>query len=823
METLVPASAADLLWNVPSVFVNSTLGEIRNVVYSRGVSANTSNGDLGYYYVSMQEDGLPVTNISYSNWGPDYFMRPDVTLERVEAVRGGSASITAANAPGGVFNYISRSGTPAYGGEVRGRFGLEGNEQPYYRADLLIGGPVGKTGWVYSLGGFYRESRGARYAGYDMNEGGQIRLNISKDYGAGTIKLNVKYLDDYNGWFEFLPAKNFDDPEIAPGVDRFGTNLHRPGKFRYVTGSAATSKVFDPTDLAHSTQRAIGATWSHELGDGWAITNNFKLSDSRSNWNTSASTQIRSIGWGSLYSYANIGNNSGVIPAGTIVLTDRTTGQVAARIASDGTARSGNNDGLTVLENNLPNQHLLDGGVWANNALVFERDAGEAMEQVVVSKRVGKMLFVLGGFYGYADLRNFNTSAGRSISPLISNPTPYDITIETPTGGAYGGQTLQITNPSGFSAEGNGWTLNEAEQNQLALFFGYNWEIARPLTFDWGVRYEHLSVKGLNNQGALISGANYVPTYGGADGNPLTIYDNRFSIRNAMDWRYNRSLDTFSYSAAINYTINKNNSVYLRYSNGEKAPDFSFFTTLTSTWRLENYETISQKVEQWELGYKFRIPNVTIILTPFYSKLDDIFAANQFTDVDNSYYSPDPLYNAIETYGVEAEFDYTLNQYFSIRAVATWQDSEATKWQVWIANQPGPADDELQDFSGNPADNNPDWIINVTPTSHYKKFTASFSWKYMGKRPANVANIFTMPDFYQVDLMVRYDFNDRFSVSLNVNNAFDGEGVMNWAGWARDSSPFNRQSFTSIADPNATFLIVPIQPRAFFLSTTYRF
>lgn len=99
-------SSADLIRNVPGVFVNSSLGEIRNVVFSRGVSANSLDGDGGYYYVSMQEDGLPVEPITSGNFGPDYFSRPDIMLDRLEGLRGGTATVTGNNAPGGIFNYI---------------------------------------------------------------------------------------------------------------------------------------------------------------------------------------------------------------------------------------------------------------------------------------------------------------------------------------------------------------------------------------------------------------------------------------------------------------------------------------------------------------------------------------------------------------------------------------------------------------------------------------------------------------------------------------------------------------------------------------------
>jgi iron complex outermembrane receptor protein len=47
IEQMVPISAADLLRNVPGVFVNTALGEIRNVVYSRGISANSTEAASG--------------------------------------------------------------------------------------------------------------------------------------------------------------------------------------------------------------------------------------------------------------------------------------------------------------------------------------------------------------------------------------------------------------------------------------------------------------------------------------------------------------------------------------------------------------------------------------------------------------------------------------------------------------------------------------------------------------------------------------------------------------------------------------------------------
>jgi hypothetical protein len=43
----------------------------------------------------MQEDGLPLMNVNY---GTDNYLRADIMTERLEAVRGGTASILGANA-----------------------------------------------------------------------------------------------------------------------------------------------------------------------------------------------------------------------------------------------------------------------------------------------------------------------------------------------------------------------------------------------------------------------------------------------------------------------------------------------------------------------------------------------------------------------------------------------------------------------------------------------------------------------------------------------------------------------------------------------------
>ena len=60
--------------------------------------------------MQFQEDGLPVLEFGDIQFaGIDQFLRADLTLSQVQAIRGGSASTFASNSPGGLIN-VGRTG-----------------------------------------------------------------------------------------------------------------------------------------------------------------------------------------------------------------------------------------------------------------------------------------------------------------------------------------------------------------------------------------------------------------------------------------------------------------------------------------------------------------------------------------------------------------------------------------------------------------------------------------------------------------------------------------------------------------------------------------
>ena len=83
---------------------------------------------------------MPITATQFTFYSPDLFQRVDLMTNRLEGIRGGSASTTAQNAPGGIYNFISRTGGLAFGGEVQMTGGLQGDGNGLYRLDAQFGG-----------------------------------------------------------------------------------------------------------------------------------------------------------------------------------------------------------------------------------------------------------------------------------------------------------------------------------------------------------------------------------------------------------------------------------------------------------------------------------------------------------------------------------------------------------------------------------------------------------------------------------------------------------------------------------------------------------
>jgi outer membrane receptor protein involved in Fe transport len=273
IKNAAPLSAAEVLRSVPGVRSESSGGEGNANITVRGVPISAG----GARYVQIQEDGLPVLQSGDFNFiTPDSYVKIDGTLDHLEVVRGGSASTLATNAPGGIINFITKTGEEK-GGHVAISRGLGYDETRY---DFDYGAPISdKT--RFFIGGNYRTGEGVRNTGMSTEGGGQIRGNITHELDNGWIRLSFKHLDDKAPTALPVPVQvvNQQIQEI-PGIDPRTVSFYSPYWVRDVVLSKNNTPVStNVNDGLKVKSDSVGLEGSFNLGDGWTLSDKFRTSD----------------------------------------------------------------------------------------------------------------------------------------------------------------------------------------------------------------------------------------------------------------------------------------------------------------------------------------------------------------------------------------------------------------------------------------------------------------------------------------------------------------------------------------------------------------
>jgi iron complex outermembrane recepter protein len=113
-------------------------------------------------------------------------------------------------------------------------------------------------------------------------------------------------------------------------------------------------------------------------------------------------------------------------------------------------------------------------------------------------------------------------------------------------------------------------------------------------------------------------------------------------------------------------------------------------------------------------------------------------------------------------------------------------------------------------------------MVDVTPRFERGRVSSYLTWKYMGDRPANVPRAWDLPSFHQ------FDAGLDLSIVSDGRLGVQGEPVRQPRHHELDPPGLltNRANCTAeqaAADPNATFGVIPIQPRSTYISLSRPF
>jgi outer membrane receptor protein involved in Fe transport len=804
LKQIFPRGSADILQAIPGTFVDPSAGEVFTRVYSRGVSA-AAEDDMGWYYVSLQEDGLPVSLVQHSYYGPDLFHRMDLTTKSVEGIRGGSASITALNAPGGIYNFISQGPRDQFGGEVQVSAGLQGESNPLTRVDMDFGGPLGNN-WFYNIGGHYRIDEGARNVDFTFSKGGQVKFNVIKRNKNGYFKFYGKLLDDFTNRYTGVAATNWDDPRAAFGQDFNSTALMMPSFNAAIPDSRrlaeGATNDFDPSQGVHAQDRAFGVDLLQNLGDGWSVRNNLKFSNKDANWQTSISNNFVSLSNPLAYFISGAD-----FPIGQVVFKDANSGSEISRI---------DNSGILAGE---PFQYL-GGGTLPNDAIMGtatwlkDNTSRELMNQLSFRKESENhdLNFGLAGGFANTDMYTQGNFGFVTYEP---SPRMLQVTVENP-----GQPVVVLSDENGVSNYGGLFFINaRADVSQIAAFANDRWKIAEQFHLDLGLRYETIRHKGSKDRSAPFSGE------GGVDGDLTTAYDNGILVPTGEQDEFDFDYGYLSHSIGLNFTFQEDAAVFARFSGGNKAPELNYyFNNFTDVPINQKGEV--QKINQAELGLKWNLPNFSFTTTAFWSQLKNIGIADfVFDGEENTVFYAPVQFNASRTIGLEWESAYAATNNLSLTFNGTLQNAKATDWTVYNASGSIATDDDsVQDFSGNKLPFNPAVMFNLGAEYQNKGFSSFLRWQFMGEREGNIANAFQLPSYSVFNLGAGYAFNKNWSVDALVTNLFNSEGLANFFGPNSFGSNANQANADFIQqNPDASFVVVPVLPRGALLRLGYRF
>lgn len=713
-----PMSTAEVFKAIPGFWVEASGGEASNNVRTRGIPTD------GYSSVTIQEDGLTIQHDGGLGWlNADQSFRLDETIGRVEAVRGGPASIFASNSPGGTVNFITRKAGETAEGLVKATVGDYG----MYRADFWYGAPLA-DGWGLTLGGFYRSDEGVRSPGFTQNKGGQVRIGLSKTFESGRLDVNVKHIADNIGFLLPVPLtfNGKQEPTGVPGFDaNYGTLAgpdNRLVSFRNVNGPFA----FDLGKGTDVSLTAITVGLDLEVGAGWRLQNTgrYRTSDILRN---------------GLFPTGNIetatGRLNGIRNAALAAFPGAV--DVQYRYATSGAAFdpvTANGNGLVVSGN------LLSVSVPLTE---FTND----LRLVRMFELAGQTHDIAIGSYVSDYSYDYDRYMATSNLEVRDQARKLDIVAVNAAGGIVGRVT-----ENGILRYGSLFDNAAIDARVLAFYASDEWQVTPQFRIDAGVRQERIEFSG------SVEGKQTVDL--GVAG---TLADNQVITGTGAFTPIDRDYSGLSWTVGANYQFEEGLGVFARYTDTVRLPAPSEFQgSPGDALRTDIKKTPVQMIEA---GLKWQTDAFNLFATAFQTRFENIrFNDNVFNSATNSF-TTRVAYGSTNTVGVEVEGVLKPMESWDVSGAVSWQNPEYDSFR-FTENVGGVP--TVRDFAGNQLIRVPKVGVRLVPAVNLLEGAVRLELpvEYYSKRFADVANSQSLAEYTVINLNARWNVTDRMAVSL---------------------------------------------------------
>ncbi|MGH6694016.1 TonB-dependent siderophore receptor [Sphingopyxis sp.] len=449
IDRAAPNSTADLFKVIPGVSAESSGGQNGANIFVRGYP---SGGDAEFVTLTVQ--GVPFFSPpTLSFLENTQLIRIDETIDRVEAVRGGTGALFGNGQPGLTVNFVQKEGGRDFEGLVKASITDYGD----LRGDMLLSGPLGEN-TSFMVGGYYSSGEGIRSPGFTAEKGGQITANVRQDLDKGSILVFARYLNDRGQWL--LPI-----PVIRDGkkVRQFGNIDPGTGVLAGPETRLSTLPDGTRTDLADGRGAKLvnlGTNFDYEIGEGFQL--RYRASYLKGDADT-----------------------TGLVPASTAT----TANAYAASLGSTVGSLTYVNGGQAV----AGTQQVIRAGTW-----IVRKQIEDFTNDLAVEWESGNNKFTVGAYYS-----DFSSDDQWNLGNV------HLLTAENH------GRLLNLTLANGQVATNNGFTqgsffnVNAAYDGREYAFYAVDeFQITPELRFDAGLRYQNYKATGTieNNSSVDVDG-----------------------------------------------------------------------------------------------------------------------------------------------------------------------------------------------------------------------------------------------------------------------------------------------------------------------------
>ncbi len=745
LQRKAPRSTADTLELVPGVFVEGTAGPISNNYSVRGLRGG------GQTFITLEEDGMPIL---YGGGGADFYFQNDITINRLEAVEGGTSGVLAPNGAGATINFISMK--PNHD-RATAMVRFTGATYGDLRADGYFSAPIA-DGWAFNVGGYVTSQKGVRRTPFTFNAYDVKAMLEKKFSNGGLLRFTIKNGDKHFPYYADMPFRVAADGTISsvPGLDLKRDDVGGRGFTEFMVPDAPATgtslRRFSSADGVHVKSTTYRADLEMPVTPSVRLFARARYLDGSYDFNgifpgsgsgtagltpalsylTPAISPLAGLTplQGSSQTYFQVAAQRfpGVAQYG---LRNIRTGQV---IAASNTAALNSLNGNGLLQQTVLNHQTLATKDFGSDFGVKWDASGSNLDN---SLTVGGMVYNV-------RRRNDQSAVATVLNDVRNDSNVYDMVALNAAGGVLG----SLTN-NGMVNYGNwGQGLFNDEVTSLSAYFNDELTIGDRLHIDFGARYEHQHVRvDIGN-----TASDNAPVPAGTVG----LYDNVGSTFDGTYARQSANYSDWAFTGGVNYELTDHVALYVRGARGFQTNGGDTGGTHKPT-----------ELTLYEGGVRFKASAFNASIIGFRTEFRD--QSYQFVNPAN----PAQASNALAdntTNGVQLDATLRPVRFFSLSVQGVYQEPKLGNLRFDGVAQP--------QYDGNTPERTPKKLLTVTPSFILPGGLGEIygRYKYVGKIFADSGNGIALPAYGVFSIGASLDVTPRLNLSVSVDNLTDVKG-----------------------------------------------